>query len=74
MRPRDDDFLDEMEKRVRKVWHLDPVEFSVRKDGRFRCVLKKPPDELSREEALRLVRALEPVVEKLRERAEAAPD
>lgn len=56
-------------KRVRKVWHLDPFRISERPDGRFSCELEKPPDELTPEEARRMLGAMEPLLERLRRRA-----
>ena len=57
----------DLKERVRKVRHLGPVEFSIREDGRFRCELTRPMDELSPEDAKQLIRALEPIMENLRE-------
>lgn len=57
----------ELEKRVRKVWHLDPFRINVREDGRFRCELDKPPEELTPEEARRVLEAMESLLDRLRE-------
>lgn len=58
-----------LEKRVRKVLHLDPFRMSRRPDGRFYCELETPPDELSPREARRILRAMEPLLDELRRRA-----
>lgn len=59
----------DLEKRVRKVLHLDPFRMSRRPDGRFYCELETPPDELTPEEARRILRAMEPLLDALRRRA-----
>lgn len=61
-----------LEKKVRKVLHLDPFRISRRQDGRFYCELEKPPEELSPEEASELLAALEPILERLRERSQSS--
>ena len=58
-----------LEKRVRKVLHLDPFRLSERPDGRFHCELEKPPSELTPDEAGRILQELEPLLEQLRRRA-----
>ncbi len=59
-----------LEERVRKVLHLDPFRMSERPDGRFYCELERPPDELSAEEARRILHEMEPLLERLRRRVE----
>lgn len=56
--------------RVRKVLHLDPFRMSERPDGRFYCELEKPPEELTPEEARRILHEMEPLLERLRRRIE----
>lgn len=61
-----------LERKVRKVLHLDPFRISLREDGRFHCELEKPPEELSPEEASELLAALEPILERLRRQSESS--
>lgn len=65
-----DDPEGRLEKRVRKVLHLDPFRMSERPDGRFYCELEKPPDELTPEQARRILHEMEPLLERLRRRVE----
>lgn len=59
--------LDRLEERVQDVRHLHPFVMSRREDGRFRCELKKPLSELSRDERLAAAEAMEEVARLLRE-------
>lgn len=60
---------DDLAERVRKIRHLDPFRIGVRPDGRFSCELDRPIEEISPDEARRIVESLEPIVERLRRRA-----
>lgn len=65
----EDDRLDALEARVRKVQHLDPFSLVAWPDGRFRAELQRAVDDLEPRTARRILRELEPVLERLRERA-----
>lgn len=61
--------INELTRRLRRVRHLAPFRLDVREDGRFLCEVEIPPEQLSPAEAREILAALEPVVERLRERA-----
>jgi len=69
MTPAEDDALDGMEARVRKVQHLDPFSLVRHPDGRFAARLDRPVENLERAVAREILDELEPVLDQLRERA-----
>lgn len=64
------DHLESLEARVRKVQHLDPFSLVVHPDGRFRAELSRSVEELKPGTAREVLRELEPVLDRLRQRAE----
>lgn len=69
-RDTDEAHLDALGARVRKVQRLDPFDLVVCPDGRFRAELTRAVDELDPDDARTIVRELEPVIGRLRRRAE----
>lgn len=62
--------LRRIERRVQRVRDLDAFHFSRREDGRFRCELKKPIEELPPDELEGALTALETLSAALRSRLE----
>lgn len=65
-----DHVLERVERRVRKVQHLEPFRFSERGDGRFKCELEKPIQELQPEEIRHALEVLESLTNVLRAQLE----
>lgn len=57
---------DELARRLSRVRHLYPFRIDVKESGRLRCELNCSPEELTPEAARELLRALEPIVERIR--------
>lgn len=62
--------LRRIEQRVQRVRDLDAFHFSRREDGRFRCELETPIEELTRDELEEALAALETLSSALRSRLE----
>lgn len=62
--------LRRIEHRVQRVQDLDAFHFSRREDGRFRCELETPIEELTRDELKEALTALETLSAALRSRLE----